>query len=198
MPEVRENLAAQANRAQDATRAVLRALALRSSWCRIRCAMSASQSRPPESPLRRFKCSRPQACDRCQILATCCADKESRRSLPRAIMRIDWSRISRQWQSAPNTSPAVQRVWTRTSTAWEQGGRAVWLSPGTLAGPSMERRATRAKIAAHQRDVALPAVDFALIGDHAELAVAGLDAASRRLARCSAHGAAGSGSAPRR
>ena len=40
-----------------------------------------------------------------------------------AIMRMDWSRISRQWQSAEKTSPAVQRVWTRTRTGCGQEGR---------------------------------------------------------------------------
>src|SRR5205814_3720646 len=39
-----------------------------------------------------------------------------------------------------------------------------------------ERRAPRTEIATDKRYVALSAIDLALIGDHAELAVAGLDA----------------------
>ena len=89
-------------------------------------------------------------------------------------MRIDSSMISRQWQSAPKMSPAVQRVCTRTSTAWEQGVRAIAV-PGRPAGPSVNGRAVCAEIAAHQCDMALASVHFALVGDHAELAVAGLD-----------------------
>src|ERR1035437_9971940 len=41
----------------------------------------------------------------------------------------------------------------------------------------MDGRTIGAKVAAHQRDVALAAVHLALVGDHAEFAVAGLDAA---------------------
>ena len=47
---------------------------------------------------------------------------------------------------------------------------------GTMAGPSSARGARRAQVAADQGDVALAAVDLALVGDHAELAILGLNA----------------------
>src|SRR5215469_14657039 len=95
-----------------------------------------------------------------------------------AIMRIDWSRVSRQWQSAPNTSPAVQRVCTRTNTG--SAGRAVVGIAGKACRSALERRAARAQVAADQRDVALAPVHLRLVGDHAKLAVACLDAALAR------------------
>ena len=135
-----------------------------------------------------------------------------------AIMRMDWSRISRQWQSAEKTSPAVQRVWTRTrtgcgqvgrgfvgsgapngcafppgpqmrgiSTPWTRtcswgprSGRPVFrhvVSPGDFgSGSAVEGMAVRAEVAADEGDVAFAALDLAFVGDHAEFAVAGLDA----------------------
>ena len=53
--------------------------------------------------------------------------------------------------------------------------------------------ATGAQVAADQSDVAFAAVDFALVGDHAEFAVAGSGCGFRRRGRCSARGAGGSG-----
>ena len=49
-------------------------------------------------------------------------------------------------------------------------------SPGMFARPFVAGGATRAQVAAHERDVALAAVDLALVGDHAEFAVLRLEA----------------------
>ena len=91
-------------------------------------------------------------------------------------MRMEWSRISRQWQSAAKMSPAVQRVWTRTRTGWGQGGRKSRASRAGRRSPRGRRAAAGAQVAADQGDVAFAAVDLGLVGDHAEFAIAGVDA----------------------
>src|SRR5215469_17373346 len=59
-------------------------------------------------------------------------------------------------------------------------GRAVVGIAGKACRSALERRAARAQVAADQRDVALAPVHLRLVGDHAKLAVACLDAALAR------------------
>ncbi len=120
--------------------------------------------------------------DPSQSRAMCCAGKAPRRNPPR--------------QSCALTGPASRGIGSRRQThrppcsAYERaparhGCRPAALRldpPSSQAGASrrrsrLESRAVLAKLSAHQRNVALAAIHLALVGDHAKLAVARLDAA---------------------